>query len=204
MYHPPYFLEKHWHAVETTREKADVAFAEWSKRQPDASEAARDQARIDLVIKPVFFAFAHALCDAARLALIPVEEFHHELNRELTNFRLILSAELRPANADVPSAGPVPAFDRAAQDAILDSPEWIAHLQERAAVRASLLGPTPRNATGLLSNKKAAKFLDVSVSSIRRYEDAGILPYVKMGKNRHVSKADLIRLRDQGTSRKKI
>jgi len=144
MYRPPYFLEKHWHPVETTREKADVAFAEWSKRHPDASEAARDQARIDLVIKPVFFEFANALCNAARRGLIPIEEFQTKFQNELDNFRLYLSAQLRPlANAGFAHVGPDKAFSRAAHEAIIDSPEWDAHLRKRAAVRAQLLALEP-------------------------------------------------------------
>jgi excisionase family DNA binding protein len=79
---------------------------------------------------------------------------------------------------------------------------------ESDAIAARVAGgaePSSRVAPGgLLNNKKAATFLDVSVSTIRRYQDEGVLRYVKIGRDRRVSKADLIEIRDKGARRKTV
>jgi hypothetical protein len=218
MYRPRDFPDKFWLPVKTTRETADADFAEWSARHPDADKADRDQARIDLVIKPVYFAFADALCDVARLGLIPIEEFETTFNTDLLNFRLNLSAETRPgadpefAYADPPDT----VFNDAALQAILDSPEWAAHVRERKAVRAHLDTPEPaapapadnnrppiaadtdepQVPSDLISLRDAAAICAMDYETFRNWVLKGAIPHFKVGPHQRmrVSRRDVKRL----------
>jgi excisionase family DNA binding protein len=237
MYRPRYFPDKFWLPVKTARETADADFAEWSARHPDAVQALADQAqaladqarinrvilpadraRIDLVILPVFFAFARALCDVARLGLIPIEEFEMTFDTDLHNFRLYLSAETRPgadpkfAYADPPDT----AFNDAAHQAILDSPEWIAHKQERAEVRRQRLAPEPAAAAQADSNRPpiaadtdepqvpsdlitvsdAAAICAMDSDTVYKWIQSGQLPFWEVGpkKSKRVRRRDVERL----------